>query len=83
MTEERCTHCGFSGLHSITCLTVAETSPNSMIDDEGDVFYADNPDDAQYFFDSYSARPTNPDAFYNLFPELSREVIGSWSPRHS
>ena len=61
MTAAACT-CGAStSLHDVDCLTVAATSPNAMINDAGDVFYPDNPDDAEWFAWEHDARPLNPE----------------------
>lgn len=62
-TEIRCTCRAAAGaLHSICCLISAATQPHAMIDDDGDVYYPDNPDDAQHFADAYGARMLDPTA---------------------
>lgn len=35
--------------------------PNTMINDVGDLFYPDNPDDADWFIDQHGARWMYPD----------------------
>lgn len=39
---------------------VAAAFPNAMINDVGEVFYADNPDDAAWFAEEHGARPVDP-----------------------
>lgn len=56
--------------HSVTCLTVAATQPNAMIDDDGDVYYPDNPEDADHFALHYGARPLDPDGFARVLGDV-------------
>lgn len=51
--------CGSWGVHAITCMTVARECPYAMVDEQGDVYYPDNPDDADHFRDAYGAKPIN------------------------
>lgn len=66
MTEIHCTcrpqegRGGRAVLHSIDCLTEAATQPHAMVNDELEVFYPDNPDDAAHFVHEYGARFLDP-----------------------
>ena len=48
-------------LHRIDCLTVAATQPGTMINDDGEVFYPDDDEDAAYFAEHHSAYLLVPD----------------------
>lgn len=53
----RCT-CGTRGpLHSIVCMGVAAAQPHAMVNDAGEVFYPDDPDDAAWFAEQHGAYP--------------------------
>jgi hypothetical protein len=57
----KCT-CGAStSLHDVDCLKVAATQHNAMINDAGEVFYPDGPDDAAWFAREHDARPMHPE----------------------
>ena len=47
-------------LHSIDCLINAATQPHAMVNDEFEVFYPDNPEDAAHFAHEYDARFLDP-----------------------
>jgi (2Fe-2S) ferredoxin len=58
--------CGCGGidvLHQLKCLTVAVTQPNAMVNPEGDVFYADDGDDARRLVRHHEAEPLSPDVW--------------------
>jgi hypothetical protein len=42
---------------SVHSLEVAATQPHVMVNDDGDVFYPDSPEDAAYFAEHHAARP--------------------------
>lgn len=44
-------------LPSVHSLAVAAQQPNAMVNDEGDVFYPDGPEDAEWFAREHGARP--------------------------
>lgn len=41
--------------HNIDCIAVAKTQPHAMVNDEGEVFYPDSPEDAAYFAEEHGA----------------------------
>lgn len=56
---------------------------NAMVDDNGQVFFPDNPDDARYIEAEHHARPAAPDRWpwpcpetWRLYVEASEECLG-------
>ena len=42
-----------ASFHSITCIETAKTQPHTLINDDGDVFYPDDVEDADYFIENH------------------------------
>lgn len=53
----RCTCMGRDAGHTIWCLLVAAAHPDAMINDDGEVFYPDSPQDAAWFAAEHDAYP--------------------------
>lgn len=49
--------CNCSGRHRIDCLTTAALTPHALVNNEGEVFYPDNDEDAAYFTEHHGAYP--------------------------
>lgn len=49
-------------MNPIDSPAVAATQPHAMVNDAGDVFYPDSPEDAAWFAAEHNARPLHPDA---------------------
>lgn len=47
-------------LHLVTCPAVAAGQPQAMVNDDGEVFYPDGPEDADWFAAHHEARPLDP-----------------------
>lgn len=54
---------GVDALHLITCMTVAVTQPNAMVDPDGEVYYPDDVADAVRLYRTCEAVPVNPDVW--------------------
>lgn len=50
-------------LPKIGSAEVASTSPNAMVNDQGDLFYPDSPSEADWFATEHQAYPVNQATF--------------------
>lgn len=53
--------CGCPDRCRVDCPTVAASQPHAMVNDAGEVFYPDGPEDAAYFAEHHGAHPIGPE----------------------